>query len=238
MKNIEKWKPKRFVRDKSGKIIGTHNHKIIGNAYEPVIKKFSKGRLADLGCGDVPFFHFYRNLVQENICIDWAHSSLETSFLDYEADLNLPLEFLESGSFDTVLCTDVLEHIYNPEILFSEMVRILKKDGHLILAVPFLYWVHDSPHDYHRYSHFKLNEFCAKRNMDVVSIEIFGGLPEIIFDLVHKGYNYYNFPLKKIFYFFWEGIGNFLSKRSFVKRLSNNSKMTFPMGYILVAKKK
>jgi SAM-dependent methyltransferase len=237
MKNIDKWEPKRFVRDKKGRIIGTYMHKIIGNAYEPIIRKYSKGVLADIGCGDVPYYHFYRNNIVNNICVDWGNSALETSFLDYEADLNAEINFLESNSFDTVLCTDVLEHIYRPELLFSEMTRILKPNGHLILTVPFMYWIHTNPHDYHRYTHFKLKEFCANNKLKVVELNTYGGLPEIIYDLTYKGYSYYNLPLQKVFQFFWSGLGTFLSKRNFVKKMSNNSKATFPMGYVLVAEK-
>lgn len=237
MKNTEKWIAKRFLRDKKGRIIGTHNHKIIGNAYEPVIKKYSKGRLVDVGCGDVPFYHFYKDLVTENICIDWASSSLDISFLDYEADLNKPMNFLASDTFDTVICTDVLEHIYKPEVLFSEMCRILKPGGNLILAVPFLYWIHDPEHDYNRYTHFMLRNFCKENNMKVIELEAFGGLPEVLYDLIYKGYSYYNFPAKSLFYFFFKNMGTFLSKRNAIKRLSKNSTSTFPLGYIMVAQK-
>lgn len=238
MKNKEKWKQKRFARDTKGRIMGGHMDKIIGNAYEPIIKKYSKGTLADIGCGDVPYYHLYKDSVDENICIDWGNSRLETTFLDFEADLNKELTFLKSNTFDTVLCTDVLEHIYRPELLFSEMTRILKPDGNLILAVPFLYWVHHNAHDYHRYTHFKLREFCENNNLKIVELNTYGGLPEIIYDLVHKGYGYYNFRFSRFFYFFWEKTGYFFSKRSFIKKLSIKSREAFPMGYILVAAKK
>lgn len=237
MKNKDSWKPKRFTKNSKGKIIGDHMDKIIGKSYEPVIKKYAAGLLADVGCGDVPYYHFYKNQVEDNICIDWENSSLELSFLDHYADLNKPMTFLESNSFDTVLSTDVLEHIHEPALLFSEMTRILKPNGHLILAVPFLYWVHANPHDYNRYTHFMLEEYCKKNDLEVVKLEAYGGLPEIIFDLIHKGYNYYNLPLKSIFYPCFNFIGRLFSKVGFVKRMSMNSRATFPLGYILVARK-
>jgi SAM-dependent methyltransferase len=237
MKNADNWVPKRFLRDKKGRIIGTHNHKIIGNLYEPIIKRYSKGKLADIGCGDVPYYLFYKDLVTENICVDWGNSAHDISFLDYEADLNKPIDILSSNTFDTVLCTDVLEHINKPTILFSEMCRVLKPGGHLILAVPFLYWIHEADHDYHRYTHFMLREFCRENNLKVIELQTYGGLPEVIYDLIHKGYSYYKFPAKSLFYFFWRGLGTFLSRRNFVKRLSQSSRSTFPLGYILVAQK-
>ncbi len=237
MKNKEKWRPKRFTRNAKGQIIGTYNHKIIGNAYEPVIRKYACGYLADIGCGDVPYYHFYKDNVTDNICVDWGNSTLATSFLDYEADLNAELPFLNTSVFDTVLCTDVLEHIHNPELLFSEMVRILKPGGYLILMVPFLYWIHEVPYDYHRYSHFKLKQFCDTHNLQVEKLDAYGGLPEVFFDLVHKGYSFNNFPFRKPFLFCWNALGSFLSRRKFIKKISDRSRQNFPMGYVLVAKK-
>src|SRR6185437_10799991 len=237
MKNADKWVAKKFLRDKKGRIVGTHNHKIIGNAYEPIIKKYSKGKLADIGCGAVPYYLFYKDLITENVCVDLGNSGHDISFLDHEADLNKPIDFLQSNTFDTVLCTDVLEHIHKPTVLFPEMCRILKPGGHLILAVPFLYWIHEADHDYHRYTQFMLRKFCEENNMKVVELQAFGGLPEVLYDLVHKGYNYYKLPAKSLFYFFWGSLGTFLSKRSLVKRWSQSSRSTFPLGYILVAQK-
>lgn len=237
MKNTDKWVAKKFLRDRKGRIIGTYNHKIIANAYEPIIKKYSKGVLADIGCGEVPYYLFYKELISENVCVDWANSLHNISFLDYEADLNKPMDFLKSDSFDTVLCTDVLEHIHKPALLFSEMCRILKPGGHLIIAVPFLYWVHEAEHDYHRYTQYMLRQFCSENKMEIMELHAFGGLPEVLYDLVYKGYNYYRLPAKSLFYFFWRNLGTFLSKRSVVQRLSQSSRSTFPLGFILVARK-
>lgn len=237
MKNIEKWEQKRFNRDSKGRIIGTYNHKIIGNAYEPIIRNYSKGKLLDLGCGDVPYYPFYKDLVESITCVDWGSSSLDISFLDFKADLNKGLPFFEDSQFDTIICTDVLEHIHNPELLYQELARVLNQKGRLVLAVPFLYWIHENPHDYHRYTHFKLREFCSRNGLNIIELNIYGGLPEIIFDLIYKGYNFYNFPLKKIFLKLFFRFGMFLSKLNVVKKWSQRSKETFPMGYILVAEK-
>ncbi|MFN8713993.1 MAG: methyltransferase domain-containing protein [Bacteroidota bacterium] len=237
MKNQDKWKPRRFLRDKKGRIIGTYNHKIIGNAYEPVIRKYSKGKLGDVGCGDVPYYLFYKDSVSETICIDWGNSGHNISHLDYEADLNEGLGFIDTNTFDTVICSDVLEHIRKPEFLFAEMIRVLKPGGHLILTVPFLYWLHEIPHDHHRYTEFKLRDFCSSNNAEVTELFAYGGWPEVVFDMISKGYRYSNFPMQKMFFFFWNGMGKFLSRRSFVKRISANTRKTFPLGYVLVARK-
>jgi ubiquinone/menaquinone biosynthesis C-methylase UbiE len=42
------------------------------------------------------------------------------------------------SSFDLILCSDVLEHIRNDGLAFSELARVLKSGGTLILTIPFL----------------------------------------------------------------------------------------------------
>lgn len=237
MKNKELWKPTKIIKDGKGRIVGTHMQKIIGHSYERIIRQHATGVLADIGCGDVPFYFMYRDLVWDNICIDWKQDD-RVSFLDHVIDLNNDRIPLEAASVDTVLCTDVLEHIRTPEELFSEMCRVLKPGGKLILTVPFMYWVHAAPHDHHRYTKHKLEDFCIKNNLEVFSIEEWGGLPEILYDLVWKGYYYYNLPLKRYVLFAWKMLGRFLYNRKFVKRYSERTKEAFPLGYILVAQKK
>lgn len=238
MKNIDKWSAKRFTRDNKGRIIGTYNHKIIGNAYEPIIRKYAKGRLLDLGCGDVPYYLFYKGNVSENVCVDWENCSLEDSFLDIVADLNKPIPSLDSNSFDTVLCTDVLEHIYDPNQMFDEMARVLKTNGHLILAVPFMYWIHETPHDYHRYTKFMLTKFCESRGLQIILMKEYGGLPEILFDLTYKGIKFNNLRFTALLLKLLLVAGTIMSKISVVKRISNRTRSSFPLGYILVAKKR
>ncbi|HET7333269.1 class I SAM-dependent methyltransferase [Dyella sp.] len=61
------------------------------------------------------------------------------------------LPFVES-IFDTVLLLEVLEHVSDPEDVLSEIRRVLKPGGKLLLSVPFLYPLHDAPIDYRRYT--------------------------------------------------------------------------------------
>jgi SAM-dependent methyltransferase len=236
MKNRDKWKKSFYKFDSHGKLMGTHMHRIIGYAYAPVIREHSKGLLADIGCGDVPYYEIYKDLVKDNICVDWRTKDDGDFHLDHIADLNNGIP-LESNSFDTVLCTDVIEHIKTPSLLFSELARITNDGGKIIVTTPFLYWIHNAPYDYHRYTKYMFKEFCKDNNLQLLSIEEYGGLPEIIYDLVYKGYIFYNFPMRRWFLAFWWRFGKFLYKRAVVQRLSRSSRETFPLGYILVAQK-
>jgi SAM-dependent methyltransferase len=236
VKNKEKWKPTFFEKDNKHRLMGTHMHKIIGRVYEKVISSHATGMLADIGCGDVPYYSIYKNLVRDNICVDWGREGSGDLYLDHVADINEGIP-LDNELFDTVLCTDVLEHIKNPGLVISEMSRILKERGKIIITVPFMYWIHDAPYDFHRYTKYMLTEYCQRNKLRTIHTEEYGGLPEVLYDLVYKGYIFCNLPFRRAFLFFWRNTGSFLSNRGFVKRLSARTRETFPLGYVIVAQK-
>jgi len=68
---------------------------------------------------------------------------------DFVHDCNYPLPF-EDARFDHVVSISTLEHIKNIGLAVSEIVRVTKPGGFIVLAVPFLFGVHGDPEDYHR----------------------------------------------------------------------------------------
>ena len=60
--------------------------------------------------------------------------------------------------YDCVLCIEVLEHAADPELLLNEIWRVMKPGGSLLLTVPWSARVHHLPHDYHRFTRFRLME--------------------------------------------------------------------------------
>lgn len=61
------------------------------------------------------------------------------------------LPFLD-GTFDSVVCNAVLEHVGDPERVVAEMLRVLKPNGLLYAEVPFIFFFHGYPSDYRRYT--------------------------------------------------------------------------------------
>jgi len=53
---------------------------------------------------------------------------------------------VKSGTFDNVLCTEVLEHVPHPELAVAEIARVLKPGGRLVLTAPFVSYTHFSPY--------------------------------------------------------------------------------------------
>ncbi len=240
MRNKEAWRPTRVV-GVNGKFMASHRLVPVASrlcfehlieAYENALTGYAAGRLLDLGCGYVPYYEMYRSLVQDVTCVDWERSLHKSDYLDEIADLNEPLPFA-SESFDTVLLTDVLEHIFNPVQLVSEISRILRPSGNLIIGVPFLYWLHEQPHDYYRYTEFALRKMCGGSGLDVVQLRPYGGAPEVLVDITAKCMAPRFGSICKLYISVWSAILRLKPFRS----LSHRTASLFPLGYVVVATK-
>jgi len=58
----------------------------------------------------------------------------------------------KDNSFDAVVCHQVLEHVPNADMAISEMYRVLKPGGKVIITVPFFFPFHASPYDFRRWT--------------------------------------------------------------------------------------
>lgn len=245
MKNVHEWQSTKYIFRK-GKLIASRNPSDVGVTsrlyadltaafYDRFIPQYTKGHLADLGCGNVPLYHAYKNYISEVTCVDWANSLHENKYLDVVCDLNKSLPF-EENHFDTIIISDVLEHIAQPEIIWAEMSRILKPGGAVLVSVPFFYRIHEAPYDYYRYTEFALRAFAKKNNMEVVELHALGGLPEVLTDLTSKSIAklpVIGRPIARIL----QRLCYTFTKTGAGKKVSVNSGKIYPLGYFLIAKK-
>jgi SAM-dependent methyltransferase len=90
--------------------------------------------------------------------------------LDYESDITaIPVP---DGSFDVVLCTEVLEHVPKPVAAVREMSRILRPGGRLLLSAPLGSHLHQEPyHFYGGYTPYWYRHFLPAVGCDVEAIE-------------------------------------------------------------------
>jgi SAM-dependent methyltransferase len=84
---------------------------------------------------------------------------------DYNPDIIGDVHQLEFGdnSKEAILCLAVLEHVENPIQAMSELHRVLKPGGHLLLYVPFLYYYHaDEGYygDYWGFTYYTMKNFA------------------------------------------------------------------------------
>lgn len=122
--------------------------------------KFS-GRLLDIGCGNSPFRHLLdpANTQYQGIDVEQASSfgyrNPDTVYYDGKV-----IPFAD-GSFDAVLCTEVMEHVPEAGPFVSEMHRVLKSGGMAIVTIPWSARFHYQPYDYHRYTPSMLAQLFA-----------------------------------------------------------------------------
>ncbi|MFZ4590397.1 MAG: methyltransferase domain-containing protein [Ignavibacteria bacterium] len=76
--------------------------------------------------------------------------------------------------FETVLITEVLEHVYKPVNSLAEIYRILKKGGKIVGTVPFQMNEHDQPYDYFRYTNYSLTKMLEESNFKNINIQYVG----------------------------------------------------------------
>jgi len=83
-----------------------------------------------------------------------------------------PLESMpfEDGTFDSVLCNAVLEHVPNAEYSIRELARVVKPNGHVVVAVPFLQPFHACPADFRRYTADGLADLGSRAGLEVVCV--------------------------------------------------------------------
>lgn len=73
----------------------------------------------------------------------------------------------EDNSFDSMMATEVLEHCPDPLLIVQEMKRVLKPGGVLFFTVPFLWNLHEVPHDHYRYTPFALERIFRNCGMQL-----------------------------------------------------------------------
>lgn len=101
--------------------------------------------ILDVGCGSGAYTYYLSKNGASVCALDLSHSYLlnakrvvddqTAQFLQAEAE-QLPFK---DEAFDWILCTEVIEHITNPQQLLTEIVRVLKEKGTCILSTPSKY---------------------------------------------------------------------------------------------------
>ena len=152
-----------------------HFYPVFRKAIERVAKS---GRVLDAGTTHKfrkeiePFAALFHDYVAFDFHASPAYADLN---VDIDADIHrLPLR---SGSFNGVLCIEVLEHVSDPARAVSELHRVLQPGGVMLLTAPFMLGYHGKIGDYDdffRYTdaglHLLLQEF------ESVRVEPKGGL--------------------------------------------------------------
>lgn len=136
-----------------------------------------KGDLLDIGCGKMPYKDFIlkNSSVEKYIGLDIENArQYDTSVTpDFIWDgIQMPFE---DNSFDTAFATEVLEHCPEPHVILNETFRVMKSGGCFFFTVPFLWNLHEVPHDEYRYTPFALQKLLTKAGFKNIEMKATGG---------------------------------------------------------------
>jgi len=90
---------------------------------------------------------------------------------------------ISNNSMDTVICSELLEHVPDPKAILLEAWRVLKKDGTLLVTTPFLFRIHSDPFDYSRYTDHFLGNILSEIGFQNIKIEKMGYFFSVLADM-------------------------------------------------------
>ena len=146
------------------------------------VSKQVTGKVLDVGCGNKPYMSLYRADQYVGLEID-SPGNRKNKLADEFYDGNIfPFQ---NESFDSVVSNQVFEHVPNPDQFLSEISRVLKKDGTLLMTAPFVWDEHEQPHDYTRYSSFGIRSILARHGFEVIELRKSVDDIRIVFQLLN-----------------------------------------------------
>ena len=145
------------------------------NTLDPLIDRCVHGITLDAGAGRLTYTNRLARQASHLVSLDRYRICGGLSAVGEVQSLPF-----RSQSFDTVFCSQVLEHIPNPLDVLIESSRVLKAGGTLVVSVPHLAYLHNEPHDYFRYTEYGLRHLVERAGFESIEVRWSGGLISFI----------------------------------------------------------
>ena len=175
-----------------------HNYLIRKGLKKTLLNNSDKlnGVLLDFGCGSKPYEKLFIN-VKNYIGVDLKIEGREENHQYVDKFYDGKTIPYEDDTFDSLLSTEVLEHVFNIEEVLKEMNRVLKKGGKALITTPFMWEEHEMPYDFARYTTPALIYLYEKNGFKIIHHEKSGNYVEVI---IQFSLNYLKniFPQNKI----------------------------------------
>jgi len=149
--------------------------KLLQKAIDNNLKIF-KGTVLDLGCGEMPYKEYIMNKNQKiikYIGIDIKNSE-HHQVIKPDLYWNAKKIPLTSNTVDSIIATEFFEHISNIDQILLECFRVLKRNGIIFFTIPFLWPLHETPHDQYRYTPYSLERLLKNAGFRNITIKTLG----------------------------------------------------------------
>lgn len=122
----------------------------------------------DVGAGDAPYRELFAHC--EYRTSDWAASVHEGA---RQADYVAPADSLplEAATVDAALLTQVLEHVPEPAAVLAEAARVIRPGGGIFVTVPFVWELHELPHDFWRFTPASIERLLEAAGFVQIEVE-------------------------------------------------------------------
>lgn len=148
------------------------------------MKQYYQGDILDYGAGTAK----YRSILEED------SKSYTTFDMDDSVDVDVVGDVLdapfEEESFDTVVSTQVLEHVEKPWVMVSEIYRILRTGGVCVLSAPFIVPYHAHPNDFFRFSKVGMASLFKNEGFEIIECESYGATGIVLLEFLR--FRYFN----------------------------------------------
>jgi glycosyltransferase involved in cell wall biosynthesis/SAM-dependent methyltransferase len=132
------------------------------------------GTVLDIGCGTMPYKNIIlarHDRVERYIGMDLGNRPGTTPDVVWDG-ITIPMD---NHSVDCAIATEVLEHCPDIDRFLGETYRVLKPGGLFFFTIPFLWPMHEVPHDEHRYTPFSIERRLREAGFPQIRLKAFGG---------------------------------------------------------------
>lgn len=153
-----------------------------------LLPRYCRGATVDVGAGNAKYRDLIKKYSATYTSVDDMSSDVQYGSREYTPDVvssvfHMPFQ---DGQFDTVICTQVFEHVDDPFALMKEIARILKSGGHAIIASPWVAPYHPEPKDFWRFSVDGYEALCNRSGLEMVTVEKQGGFFSVLLYFFHR----------------------------------------------------
>jgi len=192
-----------------------HDYRLRGDILRFITEQLHNfsGTFLDVGCGRMP----YKSLILSPPSQVKRYVGADVEGNPHgQPDLIIDGQHipLADASVDSAMATEVLEHCTEPKQLLYEIVRVLKPGGFFLFTVPFLWPLHEVPHDHYRYTPFALKRLFNEAGFTELQLKVHGGWDASLAQMLGLWVSYRGMrPYKrKILSFLFRPIIQFLNK--------------------------
>jgi SAM-dependent methyltransferase len=146
-RHVRRLRDRRFVIDASNRFSRENLNEFLEREIEALEARPGVKRVLNVGAGG-PLAARIASLRESRVVSVDLDPARRPDVLADVCDLRC----FQAESFDAVFLMEVLEHVPTPDLAISEIHRVLAPGGRFVLSTPFMFEIHEGPHDYYRFT--------------------------------------------------------------------------------------